>query len=951
MAVALLSAILERLGSLASSEFKLTVTVKEEVQKLASKFRTIQAVLNDAEKRQLKEEAVKLWFEKLEGVSYEIDDVLDEWDTVMIKAEIEKQQKEFEEEEKAETSTAKKRNVWHFTPNFNSSVPDLFQHRDIAHQIKDLNEKLHEIIKEKQMFEFKVSRPIEDVFERPKTTSYVDVSEILGRGKVKNDLVSILLGKGTEKEKYLHVISLVGMGGIGKTTLAQLAYNDKEVQAHFEIKVWVCVSDPFDQCKVGKEILECVERQSPNLTALQSLLDRICDKVRGKKFFLVFDDVWTEDYAIWKPFRDALKSCGSKSSRILVTTRKYQVAKMMESANTIKLNELSEEDCWLVFSKIAFFDRDPQECEQLEDFGRQISKKCKGLPLAAKTLGSLMRFKKSREEWRYVLNNNLWEFEDVERGLFAPLLMSYFDLSSPLKRCFSYCAVFPKDHVFDVDELVYMWTAHGFVESKGNMEVEIKAREYFENLVIRSFFLECKEDKWFDEHALSNMSTRYKMHDIVHDFAQSITKACHLGYSTASQFPPSADISKNLRTVIFFNQCDYNMSNLVQNFSLLRVLTLTSGMEIPDTIGNLIHLRYLNLIWCKKIFSSDKYPFKWVLPETICNLCNLQFLRLDCNNISILPQKIGKLINLRLLTGGYLVIPREIGRLTSLRTLDRVLISDKDSERCEFEGLKNLKHLRDLSLLCFGSTIFPQPDRRTIESNLLIFNALEPPQELEKLRISNYGGTTMSPIWLASLTNLKELHLDDAVELMSLPPLGNILPCLESLTITRAWWLKKVGVEFLGIESENKKEDIKIFPNLKYLEFKSLWVWEEWIGGTREGGQEDEDCITIMPRLQKLKILYCTKLKSLPDFLRTTPLKELEIKGCPIIMKCCRTETGEYWHNISHIPIIKLLDDPEDMTRGCAEDEEDASDFEPEENGSEEEEIDEEDEDKDGGEG
>ena len=158
------------------------------------------------------------------------------------------------------------------------------------------------------------------------------------------------------------------------------------------------------------------------------------------------------------------------------------------------------------------------------------------------------------------------------------------------------------------------------------------------------------------------------------------------------------------------------------------------------------------------------------MPETICNLCNLQFLRLDCNNISILPQKIGKLINLRLLTGGQLVIPREIGRLTSLITLDSVLISDKDSERCEFEGLKNLNHLRDLSL-SFGTQLSPQPDRRTIESNLLIFNALEPPQDLEKLRISNYGGTTMSPIWLASLTNLKELYLDHATELMSLPPL------------------------------------------------------------------------------------------------------------------------------------------------------------------------------------
>ncbi|XP_050273395.1 putative disease resistance protein At3g14460 [Quercus robur] len=177
------------------------------------------------------------------------------------------------------------------------------------------------------------------------------------------------------------------------------------------------------------------------------------------------------------------------------------------------------------------------------------------------------------------------------------------------------------------------------------------------------------------------------------------------------------------------------------------------------------------------------------------------------------------------------------------------------------------------------------------------------------LRISYYRGTTLSPIWLASLTNLKELCLYYARELMSLPSLG-MIPSLESLTISFAQRLKKVGVDFLGIESENKKEDMKIFPNLKYLEFFGLGEWEEWIGGTREGGKEDEDCITIMPRLQKLTIHYCRKLKSLPDFLRTTPLKELEIGDCPIIKKRCRRETGVDWRNISHIPIIKLTDTP-----------------------------------------
>ncbi|XP_030958412.1 putative disease resistance protein RGA3 [Quercus lobata] len=512
MAWALVSAIKDQLSSFIASEFSSIANVKGEVQKLESKFHTVQAMLNDAEKRQVKEEAVKLWLDKLKDVSYLMDNVLDEWNTAMIKAEIEKQQKEFGEKEKAETSAAKKRKVWPLI-----SVPTLFQHRDIAHKIKELNQKLNEIDREGEMYKFALTRENEEV-ERPKTTSFVDESEILGRDKVRDDLVSILLGKGSEEVRNPHVISLVGMGGIGKTTLAQLAYNDNEVKEHFEIKVWVCVSDPFDQCKVAKEILESIEHQCPNLTALQSLLDRICNKVRGKKFLLVFDDVWTEDSTMWEPFRIALKFV-AQGSKIIVTTRKSRVAEIMGSASMFNLEVLSKEDCWLVFRKIAFFNRDPRQCEQLEGISRQIVEKCKGLPLAAKTLGSLMRFKRSIEEWRRVLDSNLWELEVGEiESLYAPLLLSYYDLSSPLKRCFSFCALFPKDYVFSSVELVYMWMAQGYIKSKVNMGIEIIAREYFENLAIRSFFQDFEKDEDNDQ------IIRCKMHDIVHDFAQLISK-------------------------------------------------------------------------------------------------------------------------------------------------------------------------------------------------------------------------------------------------------------------------------------------------------------------------------------------------------------------------------------------------------------------------------------------
>ena len=186
-----------------------------------------------------------------------------------------------------------------------------------------------------------MTRSIEEV-ERPKSISFVDVSEIPCHGKVKDGLVSILMGRGSEEERNPYIISLVGLSGIGKTTLAQVAYNDPEVKAHFQIKIWVCVSDPFNQCKLAQAILESIDRQTPNMTTLQGLLDEICDKIRGKKFFLVLDDVWTEDFTMWEPFRITLKD-GVQGSRILVTTRKVKVSEMMRSARMIDLGVLPDD--------------------------------------------------------------------------------------------------------------------------------------------------------------------------------------------------------------------------------------------------------------------------------------------------------------------------------------------------------------------------------------------------------------------------------------------------------------------------------------------------------------------------------------------------------------------------------------------------------------------------------
>ena len=230
---------------------------------------------------------------------------------------------------------------------------------------------------------------------------------------------------------------------------------------------------------------------------------------------MYLDDVWTENHGQWEPLKLSIKG-GAPGSRILVTTRNHSVATMMGTDHMINLETLSKEVCRSIFNiHVAFQERSKDERERLTDIGDKIASKCKGLPLAAKVLGDLMRFER-REEWEYVLSSELWELEHVERGIFGPLLLSYYDLPFVARRCFLYCAMFPKDYKMRKDELVKMWMAQGYLKETPRRDMEVVGEEYFQVLAARSFFQD------FEMGGPDVMA--FKMHDIVHDFARYMTK-------------------------------------------------------------------------------------------------------------------------------------------------------------------------------------------------------------------------------------------------------------------------------------------------------------------------------------------------------------------------------------------------------------------------------------------
>nr|XP_027101771.1 putative disease resistance protein RGA3 [Coffea arabica]XP_027101772.1 putative disease resistance protein RGA3 [Coffea arabica] len=434
---------------------------------------------------------------------------------------------------------------------------------------------------------------------------------------------------------------------------------------------------------------------------------------------------------------------------------------------------MSDSDCWLIMQRIAFANKSGTSARRWKELWQKIAEKCKGLPLAAKTMGSLLRFKDTVQQWQNVLDSEIWQLEEAAVELFPHLYLSYNELSPELKRCFSYCAVFPKDHEIYVEELISLWIAQGYVRPRRRGErLELVGREYFNKLAMRSFFQELQEvEGYFGFHEYM----KCKMHDIVHDFAQFLTKnECHALDGTrrnsSSERPrhltileegteeemfssPVVDFGR-LRSFFAFRRIGTVVvpQNLFCSLKCVRTLTLSRCelAEIPTEIGRLIHLRHLDLSY---------NPFI-TLPEAICDLYYLETLNInDCGQLSCLPERIEGLVHLRHLfnenTDDLRQMPQGFGKLTSLCTLARFIA------RSNFDDLAILKDLNQLEILVieiegevdFGSAKLGK--KINMREMFLLFSdgthfietpncieTMQPPPNLELLVLVGYPGTS-----------------------------------------------------------------------------------------------------------------------------------------------------------------------------------------------------------------
>ncbi|KAI9115401.1 hypothetical protein K1719_013720 [Acacia pycnantha] len=863
-------------------------------QTLLSKLKivllSIDAVVDDAEQKQITNPKVKDWIDMVKDAVFDAEDVLDEIDYEMCKRKL-------EAEQKSQTSAIGK------VRNFFSAPVTSFE-KEIESKMRSILENLEYLASQRDILRLNErdggSGMSSAIPNRLPTTSLVDEDATYGRDDDKSTIIEWLLS-----EKYnsqLSVISIVGMGGLGKTTLAQLVYNDRRVMDEFNLKVWVCVSDEFDVLRVTRTIYEAITGSKHDTNDLNMLQIKLKQQLTQKRFLLVLDDVWNENYMLWEALQSPFNH-GALGSKILLTTRSGKVASTMRSTRVISLKPLSERDSWSLFSRYALHDENVLcSNSDLEEIGRKISKKCKGLPLALKALGSLLYTELSHEQWSDILKNEIWE-EKSDSEILPALRLSYRYLPSHLKRCFAYSSIFPKDYDFDKEHLIQLWMAENFLtcahQSKDAREV---GEQFFHELLLRSLFQRSTADE-----------TLFVMHDLINDMAKvEYGKFCHRlevddvhnltkmtrhisflrnNVDTFKRFEVMNRANK-LRTFLPLSlpglRSTSNTSflhlvsnkiiqNLPSKFSCMRLLSLCDHLilELPESIGSLKHLRYLDL-------SGTKIR---ELPDSVCQLHLLQTLKLwRCRLLEKLPINFHKLMNLRHLDFRETQVremPKQLDKLKRLQVLSSFIIGKSgESNLKHLEGLNlhgsisiselqnvvspsvasavNLRskiHLRELTLEWCIDNEKSQHDKDVLES-------FQPRQNLKKLSIGNYGGTEF-PNWLAdhSLSNLVSLELRNCKYCISLPSLG-LFPSLKSLSIIGFHSIVAIGPEFCGSSSNA--------TSLEILRLGDMNGWEEW---------KFENITLTFPHLRELSIENCPKLKGqLPQQLPS--LRTLVICNC-----------------------------------------------------------------------
>lgn len=795
--------------------------------------------------------------------------------------------------------------------------------------MKKLRGKLDKIASWRTKFHFKEetsSNQLDEIKKR-QTFSEVDHKRIRGRAKEREIIMRMLLDMNLEED--ISFIPIVGLGGLGKTTLAQLVYNDERVNKAFDLKAWVYVSMEFDLKRIGGAITSQIKQDRCDFNDLQSVRNSLERVLNDKRCLIVLDDLWSEDVDKLNDLKLMLKG-GSKGSKIIITTRSQKIAMHMGAVCLHRLEVLSNDDCWYLVKERVLGNENDETYSIPKEMKGEIAKKCNGVPLAANSLGSILLLLGGLDAWLSIRNSDTWEFNEndgypTESKIMKSLMLSYYHMPAPLKLCFAYCAIFPKGCEIYKEQLIQQWIALGFIQpTNGCFALDRIAEEYVNDLLWMSFL---------QYSPLEDMKKRVLcMHDLVHDLARSVARdevhivdARKVTRSTVSQdcryilminFRDSLAISKIVpkrARSLHFKDCALLKvpSTVLSKSKYLRIINLSGccNEKIAPSLTELKHLsyldashlpiiafsiphgsvnklRYLNLHGCSKLN---------VLPESIGNLESLQHLDLSgCTNLEGLPESFGNLIKLQFLdlssNHKLRMLPISISRLKELCHLN---LSDCYNLQILPDFVGNLRKVQILdvswclSLQRLTKSIVKLIDLQYLDiSNCgqikLLPELLGNLYKLKSLNLSGCNEIDILPESITNLSNLLRLSLCDCIGLQLLPEsLGNICK-LEILDLSNCSELQTLpeslgnlmNLEQLNLSCCHKLDElpktIGNLCNLRYLNLSSCY-------GLRVLPESFNDLVN----LENLDLSYCCSLNELPEIVdNNSKLQKLDLLGC-----------------------------------------------------------------------
>ncbi|CAM0907318.1 unnamed protein product [Alopecurus aequalis] len=782
MEVALVSAatgalkpILVKLTALLGDKYKRYKKVHSEIDSLTHELTAMHAFLLKMSEEENPEAQDTIWMNEVRELSYDMEDSIDEFMRHVDDKSIEPDG---------------------FIEKIKYSLGKMKAHRRIGNEINDLKKEMFLVAGRNSRYK------IAQTSSKTSHTTTVDhrslamfehASRLVGIDEPKTELIKLLMEKNEcpSTQQQLKVLSIVGSGGMGKTTLANQVYQELKMQ--FECRAFISVSRNPDMMTILRTLLNEVSNQGYAKTedgSIQQLIIKITDFLVDKRYFIVIDDIW--DMKTLEVIKCAFpaSSCGS---RVITTTRVNDVAHSWRrssfNGHIYNIRPLSMVHSRRLFRRRLFNSED--DCPpHLEEVSEQVLEKCDGLPLAINAISGLLATKVStKDQWDKVKNSIgcALERDPGIQGMIKILSLSYFDLPPHLKSCLLYLSIFPEDNIIRKDSLIERWIAEGFIHEEGRYTLHELGERCFSELVNRSLIQPQEPDVYGKVESC-------KVHDTILDFiiSKSVEEnfvtlvgvpsltirpqnkvrrlSLHIGKKEHSILPGGLALS-HVRSLNVFG--DSKVFPSLDKFKHLRVLDFGSCYRLENhhlaNIGRLFQLRHLNL--------RDTGVSK--IPEQIRNLLCLEMLDLRGTDVRELPADIASLGKLaHLLIDNHVKLPDGLGKMQALEMLEQVGTFEQ-SFNC-LQQLGQLKNLRKLHLdfqdyddtevkkecmkaivssLCTLATHNLCSLTIVNDDNFLLKTWFPTPVKLQIL-LTWWSNIPEVPKWLGSLVNLQQLRLE-----------------------------------------------------------------------------------------------------------------------------------------------------------------------------------------------